>query len=157
MSPEDDHVKLVATNRKARHRYVIEDTYEAGLELVGAEVKSLRQGQCNIAQAYARPFGRELYIIDMHIPPYEQATIDPPKPDRRRKLLLHRREIDRIIAQCTQRGYTLVPLKIYFREGWAKVLLGLARSRQHGDKREKKLQQQRRREAAKEMQKRKRR
>jgi len=95
--------------------------------------------------------------MDMHIPPYEQANIDVPKPDRRRKLLLHRREIDRIIAQCTQRGYTLVPLKVYFREGWAKVLLGLARSRQHGDKREKKLRQQRRREAAKEMQKRKRR
>ena len=154
---EDQDVTIVARNRKARHDYVIEDTFEAGIELRGAEVKSLRNQNCSIAEAYARPHGSELYLIGMHIPPYKQSTIETPDPQRPRKLLLHRREIDRIIARCTQRGYTLVPLKVYFRGGWAKVKLGLARSREHEDKRKKKLDQQRRKEIAREIQRRKRR
>ena len=151
MADKQQGVKIVATNRKARFRYVIEDTYEAGLELKGAEVKSLREGQCSLEEAFARPFGGEVYLIGMHIPPYPQATVDIPDPDRRRKLLLHRSEIGRIIARCDQRGYTLVPLKVYFKGGWAKVQLGLARARQHGDKREKKQDKQRKKDIASEL------
>ncbi|MBS3762672.1 MAG: SsrA-binding protein SmpB [Planctomycetes bacterium] len=156
MTPENEHVKTIATNRKARHDYVIEDTYEAGIELEGAEVKSLREGNVSIAEAYARPFGDEIYVVDMHISPYEKSTIESPDPTRKRKLLLHRGEIDRIISRCTQRGYTLVPLKLYFKNGWAKVLLGLARKREHGDKRKKKLDKQRKKEIQREMRRRQR-
>jgi SsrA-binding protein len=143
MAPKQKHVKPVATNRKARHKYSIEDTFEAGLELTGSEVKSLRQGTCSIDESFARPKGRELYVVAMHIPPYAQATIDVPDPRRDRRLLLHRREMDRIIARCNQRGYTLVPLSVYFKEGWVKVELALARSKKLGDKREKELKKQR--------------
>ena len=151
MSPKDENVRIVARNRKARHDYVIDYTYEAGIVLKGAEVKSLRQGNCSISESFARPSDGELYLFDMHITPYEQATIDRPEPKRPRKLLLRRAEIDRIISQCTQRGYTLVPLKIYFRRGWAKVQLGLARKRKKGDKRKKKLDRQIRKEAQREV------
>lgn len=151
MPSNDENIRIVARNRKARHDYVIEDTYEAGIALKGAEVKSLRQSQCSITEAFARPSNGELYLYDMHISPYEKATIDRPDPKRPRKLLLHRSEINRIISQCTQRGYTLVPLKVYFRRGWAKVLLGLARKRKKGDKRQKKLDRQRRKEAEREI------
>jgi SsrA-binding protein len=146
MGKTDEGVKVVATNRKARHRFMVEDTFEAGLALVGAEVKSLRDGGCSIEEAFAKPAGNEVYVYDMHIPPYRQATIDRPDPTRRRKVLLHRREIDRIIARCTQRGYTLVPLKVYFKEGWAKVELALCRSRNVGDKRTKEKKKEQRRE-----------
>ena len=147
MAPE--HVKLIATNRKAHHKYTIEDAFEAGLELTGSEVKSLRQGTCSIEESFARPKGSQLYLFGMHIPPYAQATIDPHDPTRARKLLLHRREIDRIISRCTQRGYTLVPLSIYFKEGWAKVELAIARSKRIGDKRDAERKKQRGEDVAK--------
>jgi len=156
MAGKEDGVKVVATNRKARHRFVIEDTYEAGLELRGAEVKSLRQGRCSIEESFARPIGDELYLVDMHIAPYEQATIDVPEPKRRRKLLLHRRELARIVSQCNQRGYTLVPLRVYFKAGWAKVELALARGRPQADKRRKKEDEQRRRDLERELRRRRR-
>jgi SsrA-binding protein len=146
MAKSEQGIKIVATNRKARFRFHIEDTVEAGLELVGAEVKSLRGGGCSLDESYARPAGREIFVYDMHIPPYAQATVDRPDPVRRRKALLHRSEIDRVIARCTQRGYTLVPLKVYFREGWAKVELALCRGKTGEDKRARERQKEKRQE-----------
>jgi len=146
MAENDEYVRQVATNRKARYRFFIEDTFEAGMELVGSEVKSLRQGNCSIEESYAKPEGDEMFLYGMHIAPYAQATVDKPDPDRRRKLLLHRAEMARIISRCNQRGYTLVPLRVYFKAGWAKVELGLARSRQVADKREKEMAKQKRRD-----------
>ncbi len=135
MSPKAQGIHVVARNRKARHEFSIEDTYEAGLVLVGSEVKSLRTGDCSINEAYAAPRGDELYIIDMHIAPYAQATIDKPEPKRPRKLLLHRKELARIISQVSQKGYTLVPLSVYFKAGYAKVEIALARRKKLHDKR----------------------
>ena len=125
----------MAQNRKARHKYFVEDAYEAGLVLQGTEVKSLRQGTCSIQESFARPRGDELYLYGMHIPPYEQGNIQNHEPKRPRKLLMHRHEINRIISLCTQRGYTLVPLSVYFRGALAKVEIALARARPMGDKR----------------------
>lgn len=147
MRTRQNSVKIVARNRRARHDFFIEDTYEAGMVLQGTEVKSLRNGTCSLAEAYARPRGDELYLHDMHIPPYEQAGIQNHEPKRPRKLLLHRQEIGRIISRCTRRGYTLIPLSVYFKEGYAKVEIGLARRRRHWDKREKKEAEQRRKDA----------
>ena len=147
MTAQQHNVKIVARNRKARHDFTIEDTCEAGMVLQGTEVKSLRNGACSLEQAYARPKGQEIYLFDMHIPPYEQASIRNHEPMRPRKLLLHRREIGRLISQCTQRGYTLVPLSVYFKEGYAKVEIGLARRKQRWDKRRKKEAEQHREEA----------
>lgn len=147
MRTRQNSVKIVARNRRARHDFFIEDTYEAGMVLQGTEVKSLRNGTCSLAEAYARPSGDELYLHDMHIPPYEQAGIQNHEPKRPRKLLLHRQEIGRIISRCTRRGYTLIPLSVYFKEGYAKVEIGLARRRRHWDKREKKEAEQRRKDA----------
>lgn len=155
MAKSKDNVKIVARNRKARHEYEIEDTYEAGLVLEGTEVKSLREGNCSLDQAFARPRGDEIYLFDMHIPPYEAGTHANHEPKRPRKLLLHRREIDRIISQCTQRGYTLIPLRLYFRSGLAKVEIALARHRKHWDKRRKKEERQRREDAQRALRRRK--
>ena len=156
MAKDKPGIKIVATNRRARHDFIIEDTYEAGLVLQGTEVKSLRNGQCVLTDAFARPRGEELYIFDMHIAPYEQGTYANHEPKRPRKLLLHRREMNRIISQCTQRGYTLVPTRLYFKDGYAKVELGLAKRRQKWDKRDKKEAKQVRKEAAAELARRKR-
>ncbi len=156
MAREGNNVKIVARNRRARHDFFIENTYEAGMVLQGTEVKSLRNGACSLGQAFARPRGDELYLYDMHIPPYEQGNILNHEPKRPRKLLLHRREIRRIISQCSQRGYTLIPLSVYFKAGHAKVEIGLARRRKHWDKREKKQAQQRSRETRRELERRRR-
>jgi len=144
-------IKTVAVNRRARHDYIIEDTYEAGLVLQGTEVKSLRRGQCSLAQAYARPLGGELVLVDMHIPPYEAGNVFNHEPRRPRKLLLHRREINTIAAGCSQKGYTAVPLRVYFRNGYAKVEIGLARRKRKYDKRDKKADAQARREVRREL------
>jgi SsrA-binding protein len=135
MSPKQTGIHVVARNRKARHEFSIEDTYEAGIVLVGSEVKSLRTGDCSINEAYAAPRDGELYVIDMHIAPYAQATIDKPEPKRPRKLLLHRKELSRIISQVSQKGYTLVPLSVYFKAGYAKIEIALARRKKIHDKR----------------------
>ncbi len=137
----------VATNRKAFHEYIIEEQYEAGIVLAGSEVKSLRVHGCSLQEAYARPLNGEIFLIGMHITPYKQATIDAPDPDRIRKLLMHKDEINYIVSQCTQRGYTLVPLKIYFKRGWAKVRIGLARRKKKEDKRRKMIERQEIKEA----------
>ncbi len=135
MSPKAQGIHVIARNRKARHEFSIEDTYEAGLVLVGSEVKSLRAGDCSINEAYASPRDGEMYIIGMHIAPYAQATIDKPEPRRPRKLLLHRKELARITSQVSEKGYTLVPLSVYFKAGYAKVEIALARRRKLHDKR----------------------
>lgn len=137
-SPEKDRedVRTVATNRRARHDYVIEETYEAGIVLTGTEVKSLRDGRANLQDAFARIQDGEVWLHHLHISPYSHGTVSNHDPTRPRKLLLHRREILRLQSRAIQRGYTLIPLRIYFRRGLAKVELAVARGRRAYDKRE---------------------
>jgi SsrA-binding protein len=140
--------RTVATNRRARHDYAIEETYEAGLVLTGPEVKSLRAGRATLSDAYARvdADGRAVWIENMHIPPYEMADTRRYDPKRRRKLLLHRAEIGRLIGKTAERGLTLIPLKIYFTRGIAKMELGLGRGRRKYEKRDAIAEREHRRE-----------
>ncbi|MCH8949767.1 MAG: SsrA-binding protein SmpB, partial [Chloroflexi bacterium] len=132
-----DAKRPIAQNRKARHDYIIESTLEAGLVLTGSEVKSLRRGRCSIGEAYAHEQGGELYLRGMHISPYEAANRRNHEPLRPRKLLVHRRELAKLLGQVQRGGYTLVPLSIYFNErGIAKVELALARGKRKADKRQ---------------------
>jgi SsrA-binding protein len=126
--------KLIVENRRARHEYNLLDRVEAGLALAGSEVKSLRQGHAILQRAYADARDGELWLVGLHIPPYEQAS-QPHEPDRDRKLLLHRREIDRLSSQVAEKGLTLVPTRLYFKNGRAKVELALARGKEVRDKR----------------------
>lgn len=134
MTPEI--IKLVCRNRKAYFEYTIDDLYEAGLVLKGTEVKSLRLGKANIQDAYARFRDGEIYLLNAHISPYPHAAGENHEPTRPRKLLLHWREIKRLMVKLTERGYTLIPLKIYFKNEYAKVELGLAKGKKKVDKRE---------------------
>ena len=127
--------RLVAQNRRARHDYFILETVEAGLVLTGTEVKSLRLGKASIAEAYAALEGGEVFVLQMHIPPYEQGNRWNPDPVRKRKLLLHAAEIQRLRKATEQKGNTLVPLTLYFRRGHAKLLLGVGRGKKAYDKR----------------------
>jgi SsrA-binding protein len=127
--------KQIAENRRARHDYQFLDRFEAGLVLSGSEVKSLRQGHAVLQRAYADARNGELWLVGLHIPPYEQASATPHDPDRDRKLLLHRREIDRLAAQVAEKGLTVVPTRLYFKDGRAKVELALARGKEGRDKR----------------------
>ncbi len=129
--------KVVAENRKARHDYEILDTLECGIALVGSEVKSLRAGRMSLDEAYGRVEGDEVWLLGCDIPEYEKANQLNHKPKRPRKLLLHRREIRKFAAQAFEKGLTLVPLKMYFKTGRVKVLLGVGRGRQAHDKRQK--------------------
>ena len=128
--------KLVTSNRRARHDYAILDTYEAGIVLTGTEVKSLRTGRASLADAYADLHNGELRIHGIHIAEYDNGTWTNHAPRRVRKLLLHRVEIDKLAGKLTETGLTLVPLSLYFRDGWAKVELGLARGKKTYDKRQ---------------------
>lgn len=135
--PDENRYRLAAENRKARHNYFIEDTYEAGIALVGSEVKALRGGRANITDAYADTRNGEVFLVNAYIPEYEQANRNKHEERRPRKLLLHRREVDRMIGAVQREGYTLVPLSIYFNErGRAKVSLALAKGKQMHDKRQ---------------------
>lgn len=127
--------RTVVANRRARHDYHLEETYEAGLQLLGSEVKSLRAGRASLQDAYAKVRGGEVWLVNMHIAPYEQAGPFNHDPLRPRKLLLHRSEIRRLVGKVKERGYTLVPLRVYFRRGLAKVELALARGKKQYDKR----------------------
>lgn len=128
---------IVATNRRARFDYEIVDTWEAGIVLTGPEVKSLRDGRANLGDAFATVFRGEAWIEKLHISPYEPATrANPIDPQRRRKLLLHRSEIDRLETRIHEKGFTLIPVTVYFRGGRAKVELALARGKHRHDKRE---------------------
>ena len=127
--------KLIADNRRARHDYNLLERVEAGLVLSGSEVKSLRQGHAILQRAYADARDGEIWLVGLHIPPYEQASVEPHEPDRDRKLLLHRRQIDQLAAKTAEKGLTLVPTRLYFKEGRAKVELALARGKEGRDKR----------------------
>ena len=137
MASGDLNARTVAQNRKARHNYFIEDRLEAGLALVGTEVKSLREGRASLGDAYAEERGGEMFLVNAHIGAYSAANRLNHEPLRPRKLLLHRREIGRLAGMIQRQGYTVVPLRLYFnRAGRAKVELGLARGRRQHDKRE---------------------
>lgn len=131
-----DSFKLIANNKKAYHDYFIEDKYEAGIELSGTEVKSIRMGKCSIKEAYIRIEHGEVFIHGMHVNPYEKGNIFNRDPLRVRKLLMHRLEIRRLESKIAQKGYTLVPLQVYFKGSLAKVEVGLARGKKLYDKRE---------------------
>ena len=127
--------RLIANNKKAYHDYFIEDKYEAGIALHGTEVKSLRQGKCSVKEAFLRIENDEVYIYGMHISPYEKGNIFNKDPLRVRKLLLHKYEIRKLKAKIAEKGYTLVPLKVYFNQSLVKVEIGLARGKKLFDKR----------------------
>lgn len=127
---------VVASHRKARHDYTILDTYEAGLALTGTEVKALRAGRASLVDAFAQESGGELWLHGVHIPEYAMGTWTNHAPRRVRKLLLHRHEIDRLVGKLRESGLTLVPLSLYFADGWAKVELALARGKKSYDKRQ---------------------
>ncbi len=143
--------KVIATNRKARHDYEILETYEAGLVLKGTEVKSLREGQVTFKDSYAAIERGEGWLIGCHIAPYHHGTDANHDPDRSRKLLLHRREIARLLGKVAERGLTLIPLRLYFKEGRAKLEIGLARGKKLHDKRASIKERDARREMAKEV------
>jgi SsrA-binding protein len=129
-------IKIVAENRKARHDYHIHETYEAGIALTGTEVKSLRAGKANLKDSYARIDHAEIMLYQLHISPYEQGNRFNHEPLRTRKLLMHRDEINKLIGKTKEKGYTLVPLKLYFTRGKAKVELALATGKKNYDKRQ---------------------
>lgn len=131
-----ENVKIVASNRKAKHEYFIEETIEAGIALRGTEVKSIRQGKINIKESYAVVENGEVFVYSMHISPYEQGNIYNVDPVRKRKLLLHKREIRRLSAAVMQKGYTLIPLTVYIKDGLVKVELAIAKGKKLYDKRE---------------------
>ena len=139
-------IKPIATNRKAYHDFFIDETWEAGLELSGTEVKSLRAGRANLKDSYAAINGEEAFIVGLHISPYKQGGINNPDPDRTRKLLLHKSEIRSLIGKTREKGYTLVPTKLYFRNRRAKVEIGLARGKKLYDKRRAMAEKEARRE-----------
>lgn len=134
--PREKGRKVVVSNKKARHDYTILDTYEAGMALTGTEVKSLRAGRASLVDAFAQERDGELYLHGMHIPEYAQGTWTNHEPRRTRKLLLKRLEINRLIGKTRESGLTLVPLQVYFSDGWAKVEIGLARGKKAYDKRQ---------------------
>ncbi len=131
-----DRIKVVATNRKARHDYIIEDTFEAGIALLGSEIKSIRAGQVNLRDSYATIRDGEVWLLNAHISPYQQASYQNHEPRRERKLLLHRREINRLTGKLQEKGLTLVPLRFYFKNSRVKVELGLGRGKKSFDKRQ---------------------
>ncbi len=139
--------KLIANNKKAYHDYFIDDTFEAGIELVGTEVKSLRQGNCSIKEAYVTIDKGEVYINKMHINPYEKGNIFNKDPIRKRKLLLHKYEINKLLGKTKEKGVAIVPLKVYFSNSRVKVEIGLARGKKLYDKRADLMKKNQKREA----------
>ena len=139
--------KLIANNKKAYHDYFIEEKYEAGISLAGTEVKSLRMGRCSIKEAFIRIEHDEVFVYNMHISPYEKGNIFNQDPLRVRKLLLHRQEIRKIQGHITQKGYTIVPLSVYFSGSLVKVEIGLAKGKKLYDKRQDIAKKDQRREA----------
>ena len=131
-----NNFKLVANNKKAYHDYFIDDKYETGIELYGTEVKSIRMGKCSIKEAFVRIENGQVYIYGMHISPYEKGNIFNKDPLRQRKLLMHRREIDKLLSKIKEKGFTLVPLQVYFKGSLVKVEIGLARGKKLYDKRD---------------------
>ena len=143
-------VKLIANNKKAYHDFFVDDTYETGISLAGTEVKSLRMGKCSIKESFVRIEKGEVFVYGMHISPYEKGNIFNRDPLRVRKLLLHRSEINKIVGKIAEKGYTLVPLKVYFKGSLVKVEIGLAKGKKLYDKRADIAKKDIRREAEKE-------
>lgn len=143
-------VKLIANNKKAYHDYFIEGTYEAGISLHGTEVKSLRMGKCSIKESFLRVENGEVFIYGMHISPYEKGNIFNKDPLRVRKLLLHRYEINKLTGKMAEKGYTLVPLKVYFKGSLVKVEIGIAKGKKLYDKRQDIMKKDQCREAERE-------
>ncbi len=144
-------MKLIANNKKAYYDYFIEDTYEAGIALAGTEVKSLRMGKCSLKESFIRIEHGELFVYNMHISPYEKGNIFNKDPLRVRKLLVHRAEIRKMSAKVAEKGFTLVPLKVYFKDSLVKVEIGLARGKKLYDKRETIAKKDQKREAEREL------
>lgn len=130
------HGKVIARNKKATHDYLIEETFEAGIVLTGTEIKSIRQGKVNLQESYARIDKGELYIVGMHISPFEQGNRHNVDPTRTRKLLMHKEQIDKLLGKTKIKGLTLVPLDIHLKNGFAKMQLALGKGKKHYDKRQ---------------------
>ena len=142
--------KLVANNKKAYHDYFIDETYEAGIALHGTEVKSMHLGKCSIKESFIRIENGEVYVYGMHVSPYEKGNLFNKDPLRVKKLLLHKAEINKLLGKIKEKGYTLVPLEVYFKDGKVKVEIGLARGKKLYDKREATAKKDQLREAEKE-------
>lgn len=147
---KNETMKLVANNKKAYHDYFIEEKYECGIVLHGTEVKSLRLGKCSIKEAFIRIEGGEVFVYGMHISPYEKGNIFNKDPLRIKKLLMHKQEINKLLGKIKEKGYTLVPLQVYFSHGKAKIEIGLARGKKLYDKREDIAKKDARRESQRE-------
>lgn len=152
--PREQGRRLVATNKRARHDYHIDATYEAGIVLSGTEVKSLRAGRASLVDGYASVRDGEVWLMGVHIPPYEGGTWTNHQPRQARKLLLHRQEIRELVKAGQEKGMTLVPLALYFRDGYAKVEIGVGRGKKHYDKRQALAERDARREADRELRRR---
>ena len=150
-----DTEKVVTVNRKAHHNYEIIEKYEAGISLLGSEVKALREGRANLKDSYASIVGNQIVLLNCHIGPYQPAGPNAQhEPERPRPLLLNKREIDKLRGRIVERGFTLVPLRIYFRSGWAKIELGLGKGKRAYDKREAKKKEAVKREIEQELRRR---
>ena len=150
MAKGKESQKLIANNKKAYHDFFIDETYECGIALHGTEVKSMRMGKCSIKEAFVRIEDGEVFVYGMHVSPYEKGNIFNKDPPRVKKLLLHKYEINKLLGKIKEKGYTLVPLQVYFKDGKVKVEIGLARGKKLYDKREAIAKKDQRREAEKE-------
>ena len=150
MAKGKESQKLIANNKKAYHDFFIDETYECGIALHGTEVKSMRMGKCSIKEAFVRIEDGEVFVYGMHVSPYEKGNIFNKDPLRVKKLLLHKYEINKLLGKIKEKGYTLVPLPVYFKDGKVKVEIGLARGKKLYDKREAIAKKDQRREAEKE-------
>ena len=150
MAKGKESQKLIANNKKAYHDFFIDETYECGVALHGTEVKSMRMGKCSIKEAFVRIEDGEVFVYGMHVSPYEKGNIFNKDPLRVKKLLLHKYEINKLLGKIKEKGYTLVPLQVYFKDGKVKVEIGLARGKKLYDKREAIAKKDQRREAEKE-------
>ena len=147
MAKEKEPQKLIANNKKAYHEYFIDETYEAGIALHGTEVKSMRMGKCSIKESFVRIEDGEVFVYGMHVSPYEKGNIFNKDPLRVKKLLMHKYEINKLAGKVAEKGYTLVPLQVYFKNGRVKTQIGLAGGKKHDDKRESIARKDQRREA----------
>ena len=150
MAKGKESQKLIANNKKAYHDFFIDETYECGIALHGTEVKSMRMGKCSIKEAFVRIEDGEVFVYGMHVSPYEKGNIFNKDPLRVKKLLLHKYEINKLLGKIKEKGYTLVPLQVYFKDGKVKVEIGLARGKKLYDKREAIAKKDQRRELEKE-------